>query len=131
MATVHVETEIDRVPDEVWAVIRDWEHGPVRMAPGFVVASVLEGEDRLVTFANGSTVKEIRTGQDEARRRLAWSVVERPGLTHHNGAFTVHDAGSGRSRVTWIADVLPDAAATTFEQMMTAGIAVMAKALAK
>jgi hypothetical protein len=130
MPTVHVETVIDRAPDEVWEVISDWEKGPARMAPGFVTDSRLDGGDRLVTFANGMTVKEIKTGQDDARRRLAWSVVS-PTVTHHNGAFTVHDAGDGKSRVTWIADVLPDAAAQTFEQMMTAGIAVMAKALGR
>jgi hypothetical protein len=131
MATVHVETEIDRAPEEVWEVIADWENGPARMAPGFVTESRPDGADRVVTFANGTTVKEIMTGKDDARRRLAWSVVDRPGLTHHNGAFTVHEAPGGKSRVTWIADVLPDAAAATFEQMMTAGIGVMARALAR
>ncbi len=131
MATVHVETVIDRAPDELWEVIRDWEHGPARMAPGFVASSVLDGEDRVVTFANGAVVKEIMTGRDDAHRRLAWSVVGNPDLTHHNGAFTVHAADGGKSRVTWIADVLPAPAATTFEQMMTAGIAVMAKALGR
>ena len=59
MATIYVETEINRPPAEVWDVIGDWEHGPVRMAPGFVVSSVLDGEDRLVTFANGVTKRML------------------------------------------------------------------------
>ncbi|MBX7248903.1 MAG: SRPBCC family protein [Caulobacteraceae bacterium] len=96
MATVHVESVIDRAPAEVWEVIGDWAHGPVRMAPGFVTSSVLDGEDRIVTFANGTVVKEIMTGRDDARRRLAWSVVENPRLTHHNGAFTCTTRATAR-----------------------------------
>ncbi len=129
MATIYLETEINRDPAEVWAVISDWDQGPSRMAPGFVTNTVRDGEDRIVTFANGAVAREIKLGQDDARRRLAWSVVGNPNMTHHNGAFEVHDAGGGKSRVTWIADVLPQPAADVFRQMMTHGLAVMTQAL--
>ena len=131
MATIYLETEINRDPAEVWAVISDWDQGPSRMAPGFVTNTVREGEDRIVTFANGAVAREIKLGQDDERRRLAWSVVGNPNVTHHSGAFEVHDAGAGASRVTWFADVLPAAAAATFEQMMTHGLAVMTQALGR
>ena len=42
-----------------------------------------------------------------------------------------YDAGGGKSRVTWIADVLPEPAAATFQQMMTHGLSVMSLALGR
>ena len=41
------------------------------------------------------------------RRRLGWSVVGGR-LTHHNASLQVFADGEGRSRVVWIADLLPN-----------------------
>ena len=129
MATIYEEIELDRAPAEVWEVVGDWDQGPVRMAPGFVTASVRDCPDRLVSFINGVTVREVLLGRDDARLRVAWSIVD-SAATHHNGAFEVHAAEGGRTRLTWIADVLPEAAAANFGEMMRHGMGVMSKALA-
>ena len=42
-------------------------------------------------------------------------------MSHHNASFQVLAEGSG-SRLVWIADVLPDAAADTVGAMMEAGL---------
>jgi hypothetical protein len=46
-------------------------------------------------------------------------------LTHHNASTQVFDAGDGRCRVAWIADLLPDALAPAIAEMIQAGLAAM------
>lgn len=128
MPSIHVEAMIDAAPDKVWEVIGDWEHGPVRMAPGFVASSVLDGDARIVTFANGAVVRERFVDRDEARRRLVWNIVGAP-VTHHNGVMEVQDAPTGQTRLTWTADVLPAEVAPTYQQMMQQGMALIARTL--
>jgi hypothetical protein len=45
-----------------------------RLVPGSVIDARLDGEDRIVTFFNGSVVRELLVDRDnEARRReSAW-----------------------------------------------------------
>ena len=129
MPSIHLEIELDRAPDEVWEVIGDWEKGPVRMAPGFVTDSRVDGDARVVTFVNGVTARERFVDRDERRRRLVWNIVGEP-TVHHNGVMQVHARPGGGSRVTWTADVLPAEVAPTYEQMMRHGMGVMQKALA-
>jgi len=128
MPSIHVEAMIDAAPDKVWEIIGDWEHGPVRMAPGFVVSSVLDGDARVVTFANGAVARERFVDRDETRRRLVWNIVSGPTL-HHNGVMEVHDAPTGQTRLTWTADVLPAEVAPTYQQMMQHGMALIARTL--
>ena len=129
MPSIHVEAVIDAAPDQVWAVVGDWEKGPERMAPGFVVSSVLDGDARVVTFANGAVARERFVTRDEGRRRLVWNIVGGPTL-HHNGVMQVHEAPTGQTRLTWDADVLPVEVAATYEQMMRTGMALIQKTLA-
>jgi len=128
MPSIHVEAEFDRAPEALWDVIGDWEKGPVRMAPGFVTESVLDGDARVVTFANGVVARERFVDRDDQRRRLVWNIVGAP-TVHHNGVMQVHERPGGGSRVTWTADVLPAEIAPTYEQMMRHGIGVMQRAL--
>lgn len=128
MPSIHLETMIDAAPDKVWEVVGDWEHGPVRMAPGFVTSSVLDGDARVVTFANGAVARERFVTRDEARRRLVWNIVGSP-TVHHNGAMQVHDAPSGQTRLTWDADVLPAEVEAAYEDMMRNGMALIQKTL--
>ena len=47
-----------------------------RLAPDFVTDVKLEGDARIVTFANGMVAKELIVDLDDEARRLVWSVVE-------------------------------------------------------
>lgn len=126
MAPVRREILIQASPDDVWAAVCDFGAPHERLAPGFVVESSLDGDDRIVTFFNGAVAREALVDIDDDQRRLVWSVTEsRLGLTHHNASAQVSAAPGGASTFVWIADVLPHGAATVVGQMMDRGIAVM------
>jgi uncharacterized protein YndB with AHSA1/START domain len=123
MATIRKERSIDATPEQVWDALRDWGALHTRLAPGFVTDTRLDGEDRIVTFFNGATVREVLISLDEAERRLVWSIVDGP-YTHHNGAAQVF-AESGGTRFVWTADLLPEEAAAPTDEMMERGIQVL------
>jgi hypothetical protein len=127
MASIHKEIPLDASPAAVWDVVRDIGAVHTRFAPGFVVDTVMDGEDRIVTFANGFVAREVIVDIDEARRRLAYSVRSER-ITHHNASFEVLAEGPG-SRLVWIADVLPAAAGETVGAMMEDGIQAAKRAL--
>ena len=130
MASIHKDILINAPPEAVWDAVRDIGRIHERLCPGFVVDTRLvdDGAARMVTFGNGMVVKEVIVDSDDTRRRLVWT-VESERLTHHNGVMRVEDAGEGRSRALWTADVLPHAAAETVGPMMEMGLAAMKKRL--
>jgi carbon monoxide dehydrogenase subunit G len=127
MASIHKEISLGVGPAAVWDVVRDIGAVHTRFAPGFVVDTTMDGEDRIVTFANGFVAREVIVDIDEARRRLAYSVRSER-IAHHNASFQVIADGKG-SRLVWIADVLPKAAAETVDAMMEDGIQAAKRAL--
>ena len=54
MASIHKDIAIDADPDEVWDAVRDFGAVHTRLMPGFVPDSRIEGDARIVTFANGT-----------------------------------------------------------------------------
>lgn len=124
MATIRKEARIARSPDDVWAAFRDVGAIHTRLARGFVTDTKLEDGARVVTFANGFVARELLVTIDDEARRLAYAVVGSPNLTHHSASFQVLAEGEG-SRVIWLADMLPDAAADTVGPMMEHGMAAM------
>jgi hypothetical protein len=129
MAFIRHEISIDARAEAVWDAVRDVGAVHERLAPGFVVDTRLEEGARVVTFGNGLVARELFVDLDDAARRLCWAVVGSPRLTHHNASLQVFAAGEGRSRVVWIADLLPDAMAATIRAMIEQGMAVMKKTL--
>jgi hypothetical protein len=106
MASIRKEIVIDARPADVWDALRDWGAVHERLVPGFAVSVELDGEDRLVTFFNGTVLRERLINLDEERRRLVWSIVDGP-YTRHNGAAQVFAEGETQTRFVWITDVLP------------------------
>jgi len=88
----------------------------------------LEPGARIVTFGNGIEVRELIVAVDDGERRVVWSAVG-GSLTHHNGSAQVFSDASGLTNVVWIADLLPDEAASTISAMMEQGMAVMKQTL--
>ena len=127
MATVRKEILTRARPDQVWDAIRDVGALHTRLVPGFVTATRIEPGARVVTFANGVTVREPIVTLDEEARRLVWS-VEGLRTTHYNASAQVFDDGDG-ARVVWIADFLPDDAKGEIDGAMEAGAAAMKAAL--
>jgi hypothetical protein len=127
MATVRRELTTWAVPEAVWDAIRDVGALHTRLVPGFVTNTVLDGNARIVTFANGLTVREPIVTIDARERRLVWS--SEGGITTHYNASVQASAEGERTRVVWIADFLPDSAAPRIAAAMDAGIRAMQTAL--
>ncbi len=127
MASIRKEFTVNARPADVWNAIRDLEAIHTRLAQGFVTDTRLEGDSRVVTFANGAVVRELIVDVDDHARRLAYAVVEWQ-TTHHNASFQVFDHGDG-SRVVWIADLLPNKLADMVSGFMEQGVAAMKRTL--
>jgi carbon monoxide dehydrogenase subunit G len=124
VASIRKEALIDAKPDDVWAAVRDWGAVHERLVPGFVVQTRLEGTDRIVTFFNGLTARELLVDVDEAARRLVWAAVGGQ-LTHYNASAQVFPSDHGGTRFIWIADLLPHELAGLIDSMMERGIGVV------
>ncbi len=106
MASIRREIMVEARPEHVWAAVRDVGALHRRLVPGFVVDTRLESGARVVTFADGMVVRELIVDLDDEACRLVWSA--RGGrFTHHNASVQVLAEGEGRSRLVWIADLLP------------------------
>jgi hypothetical protein len=128
MASTRVEALIDATPEQVWSALRDWGALHERLAPGFATDTRLDGTDRIVTFFNGSVLREVLVDLDDDARRLVWSIVDGP-YTHHNAAAQVFAEGPDSCRFVWIADLLPDALAERTTELMRRGTAVIKQTL--
>ena len=128
MASIRKEMTIDVPPEQLWAAMRDVGALHTRLVAGFVTDCRMDGDARTVTFANGMVARELIVDVDERDRRVAWAAVGGR-LTHHNASTQVFDASPGRSRVVWIADLLPNELAPAIEAMIEQGVAAMKRTL--
>lgn len=107
MASIRREMMVEARSGDIWDAIRDVGMVHTRLAPGFVVDTRLEEGARVVTFGNGLVARELIVDVDDQARRLVWAVVGgRP--SHHNASLQVFSEGERRSRVVWLADLLPN-----------------------
>lgn len=127
MASIRSEIFTRACPKDVWAVIRDVGALHTRLVPGFVVDTQLEPGARIVTFGNGSVLKELIVDLDEEARRLVWSAVGGQ-LSHHNASVQVFADGEG-SRIVWIADLLPNELAEGIRSMIEQASVIMKETL--
>jgi carbon monoxide dehydrogenase subunit G len=128
MASIRREIPIAAPPEDVWKALRDVGNAH-RVFRGVLVDCRLEEGARVVTFANGLTIRELIVDLDDAARRFSWAAVGGK-IAHHNASLQVFaDAEGGGSRVVWIADVLPDAASGDVAGLMEQGAASMKRTL--
>ena len=128
MASIRKEMEIDRSKEFVWDAIRDVGAIHKRLVPGFVVDCKLEGDSRIVTFANGMVARELIIDVDDKTCRHSWSARGEP-LTHHNASIQVFSRGDDKCRVVWIADLMPNGVAETVSEMIQRGLDTMKRTL--
>jgi carbon monoxide dehydrogenase subunit G len=132
MASIRKEILIEAHPENVWAAVRDVGAVHQRLVPGVLVDARLDGDARVVTFASGAVARELLVDVDDEARRFAYAVVEGPlRATHHNASMQVFAEGSGRSRLVWITDVLPDDLAASISTLVEQGSAAMKQTLEK
>ena len=120
MATIYKEILVKAKPAFVWDALRDVGAVHTRLARGFVKDTVLSGDERTVTFANGYVAREKIVGVSDDLRRVAYALVGDK-VTHHSASFQVFDAPGGQTRLLWFTDLLPDEARPMIEQMVERG----------
>lgn len=130
MASIHKDILIDAHPDDVWDALRDFGAVHTRLAPGFVTDTKLDGDARIVTFANGSVARETLVDCDDKRRRLVYAIASER-LKQHSASAQVFAESDGRTRFVWITDVLPNEIAPYISAQMDQGVLAMQKALGR
>ena len=130
MASIHKDIPIDAHPDDVWAAVRDFGAVHQRLAPGFVLDARLDGEARIVTFANGTVARELLVDCDDARRRLVYAVISER-LKQHSASVQVVADRDTRVRLIWIVDVLPNEIVPYIEGQMDQAALTVQKALGR
>jgi carbon monoxide dehydrogenase subunit G len=124
VASLHKELLLAAPAARVWEAFRDFGAVDKRVAPGFVLASRLEGGARFVKFANGVEATETLVSCDDAAYRLVYAIVGGR-MAHYNASVQVLDEGSGRTRLVWIIDLLPNDFAAYIDSQMEAALKAM------
>jgi len=130
MASIHKDIPLAASADDVWDAVRDFGALHTRLVPGFVLDTKLEGEARIVSFANGTVARELLVDCDDTRRRLVYAVVSER-VKQHSASVQVTADGEARSRLIWIVDVLPNEIAPYIEAQMDQAALAMQKALGR
>jgi carbon monoxide dehydrogenase subunit G len=128
MASIQREILINAEPAVVWEAVRDVGSVHKRLVPGVLVDAVLDGDARVVTFANGLVVRELIVDIDDDERRFAYAVVDGP-FTHHNASMHVAAGANGCTRLTWITDLLPNELVPAIGDLIEEGAAAMQRTL--
>ena len=128
MATIRSELKTRAPASEVWSAIRDIGALHTRLVPGFVTDTKLEPGVRIVTFVNGTVLREPIVTLDDESRRLVWT-HEGGRAQHYNGALQVSELADGLTSVVWTADFLPDDIHGYLSRAIEAGMAAMQRAL--
>ena len=130
MASIHKDIPIDASPADVWAAVRDFGSLHQRLVPGFVLDARLDGDARIVTFANGTVARELLVDCDDARQRLVYTVISER-IKQHSASVQVTADGEMRTRLIWIVDVLPNEIAPYIDGQMDQAALAMQKALGR
>jgi polyketide cyclase/dehydrase/lipid transport protein len=128
MASIRKEFPVASRADDVWDAVRDFGAVHERLVPGFVVDTRVDGDARIVTFANGMVAREVLVDLDDEAKRLVYAVVGgRP--THYNASVQVFSDGEERSRFVWIIDLMPNDLAASVGAMAEQAATVIKQTL--
>ena len=127
MASIHNDVPLSAPARDVWEAVRDFGALPRRLVPGFVTACSLDGDARIVTFANGSVAREVLVDCDEARHRLVYA-INNERLKHYSASVQVVAEGETNCRLVWIIDMLPNELAPYVQEHAKAAVVAMHKA---
>ena len=120
MASIHIECKVAVGADTAWQALRRVGEADRLFAP-VLTAAQLHGDTRTVHFQNGLVVHEQVIAVDDVLRRVAYSVLDSPGLTYHHASMQILEDGPGRCRFVWTTDFQPDGAAAGLQPLIRAG----------
>jgi len=127
MASIHNDVPLPASARDVWDAVRDFGALHQRLVPGFVTACSLDGDTRIVTFANGSVAREVLVDCDDARQRLVYA-INNERLKHYSASVQVIADGNAKCRLLWIIDMLPNELAPYVQEQTKAAVIAMHKA---
>ena len=130
MASIHKDVFLDANPSDVWDAVRDFGAVHQRLVPGFVLDSRLDGDARIVSFANGTSARELLVDCDDKRQRLVYAVISER-IKQHSASVQVIADGDNRSRLLWTVDVLPHEIAPYIDAQMDQAALAMQKKLGR
>ena len=126
MASIHNDVALNASADKVWDAVRDFGALHQRLVPGFVTACSLDGDARVVTFANGSVAREVLVDYDDARQRLVYA-INNERLKHYSASVQVIAESEARCRLVWTIDMLPNELAPYVEEQTGEAVIAMHK----
>ena len=129
MASIRKEIVIEASAAKVWDALRDFHAVDSRLATGFVMKSVPDGNTRILTFSNGSVAREELVSIDDSAQRLVYAICTSERLSHYQGAAQVFAEGDKNCRFVWIVDVLPEEMAGYIKDQMSLAVPLMKKRL--
>jgi hypothetical protein len=88
----------------------------------------LDGDARVVTFANGMVLRELIVDIDDRARRFSYAAVGGR-LSHHNASFQVIPEGKTGCLLVWITDLLPNEFTGLINEMQDQGVKAMKRTL--
>ncbi|MGJ4898001.1 MULTISPECIES: SRPBCC family protein [unclassified Bradyrhizobium] len=130
MASIQKDIPIAAPAGAVWDAVRDFGAVHTRVAPGFVTGTTLDGDVRIVSFANGSVAREQLVDCNDQRRRLVYA-IKNERISQHSASFQIIPEGEVRCRVIWTTDVLPHEIAPYIDQQMELGARAMQDTLGR
>jgi carbon monoxide dehydrogenase subunit G len=127
MASLQRKILIDVDPADAWAAIRDFARVQ-QLVPGFVIDCHLDGDARVVTFADGRVARELLVDIDDKSRRLVYAEPGGRFITR-SASVQVFANDERGSRVVWIIDMLPNELARFIAANMDKAAAAMKRTL--
>jgi carbon monoxide dehydrogenase subunit G len=129
MTSIYRDFVIDASAAEVWRLLRD-PCGVARAFAGVLVDATHDGDVRTVVFSSGDKVRERIVATDEARMRVAYTVVGGR-FEHHHASMRIVPDGERRCRMIWVSDFLPDAVRPFVEPLIDEGCAAIIRNLGR
>jgi hypothetical protein len=106
MASIHHEISVRLDAARAWQALRAVGDAHKLFSP-VLVDGRLDGDTRTVRFATGMTVRERILDVDDQRQRVAYTVLDGPGMAYHHASMQIVESGAGQCTFIWITDFLP------------------------
>lgn len=124
MASIRNEVPLQAGAASVWDAVRDFGALHTRLVPGFVTECRLDGDARVIKFANGVEARELLVDCNDDARRLVYAIVGGR-AAHYSASVQVLERNANTSTLLWIIDLLPNELAPAISGMAAMGVAAM------
>ena len=129
MASIYKDIPLPAPAADVWDAVRDFGALHRRLVPGFVLDTRLDGDARIVSFANSTVARELMVDCDDARQRLVYAAISER-VKQHSASVQVIADSETRCRLLWTVDVLPHEIAPYIDAQMDHAAGAMQRAFA-